>query len=149
MDDLNRAGFVLNFEKSQLVPQQVGVWYLAQGVYQVTHERVVKLREALGHVDPYGYVPIRFVVSIVGQITSMGLAIGPTTHLRTRCLYEVINCRRCWSDRLCWSDGAREVLNFLERCVDSLNGRPIRLMPGVSRIVYSGASSTGFAGYVG
>ena len=122
LDDLNRAGFVLNFEKSQLVPQQVGVWLgftidLAQGVYQVTQERVVKLREALGRVDPYGDVPIRFVASIVGQIISMGFAIGPITRLRTRCLYEVIICRRCWSDRLCLSDGAREELNFLgEMC---------------------------------
>ena len=84
LNDLNRAGFVLNFEKSQLVPQQVGVWLgftidLAQGVYQVTQERVVKLREALGRVNPYGDVPIRFVASIVGQIISMGLAIGPIT----------------------------------------------------------------------
>ena len=153
LNDLDRAGFVLNFEKSQLVSQQVGVWLgftidLAQGVYQVTQERVVKLKEALGRVDPYGDVPIRFVASIVGQIISMGLAIGPITRLRTRCLYEVINCRRCWSDRLRLSDGAREELNFWERCVDSLNGRPIWFMPGVSRIVYSDASSTGFGGYV-
>ena len=55
---------------------------------------------------------VRSLASIIGQIISMSLALGPVTHLRTRALYSVLNQRRCWSDRLCLSVDALEELSF-------------------------------------
>ena len=73
--------------------------------------------------------------SVVGKIISMGLAIGPIIRLRSRHLYEVINCRSCWSDKRFLSEGARDELSFWEGCVVSLNGRPIWFTPGAYRLV--------------
>ena len=43
---------------------------------------------------------MQFLASIVGQIMSMSLALGPIARLRTRALYAVIDSRHSWSDQL-------------------------------------------------
>ena len=44
--------------------------------------------------------------SIVGQIISTSLAIGPVGSLRTRALYSVINMRLSWSEKVTLTDDA-------------------------------------------
>ena len=92
-------------------------------------------------------VHVRWLASAVRQIISMSLAIGQVTHLRTRALYAMINSRQSWADRLHLSKDAREDLVFWKSCLSCFNGRPIWFSPGVTRIVYSDASSFGYGGY--
>ena len=76
----------------------------------------------------------------------MSLAIGPVSRLRTRGLYEVINKRRYWSDKLQLSSLARDEVLFWQSALPSLNGRPIWFSPSATRVVFSDASSTGYGG---
>ena len=103
--DLDCAGFILSDTKSKLQPQQVGLWLgftldLLEGRFLVPQDKVSRLAAAIDNVLPLGVVGTRVLASIVGQIISMSLAIGPVARLRTRPLNQVINSRQFWSDSL-------------------------------------------------
>ena len=105
VDDLALADFILNRTKSKLSPQQTGQWLgviidVLTGRYFVPEEKIVKLMHSIDSVLATRLVPARLLASIIGQIISMSLAIGPVARLRTRVLYEVVNKRRFWSDKL-------------------------------------------------
>ena len=94
--DLGDAGFVLNMVKSKLDPHQVGDWLgfiidLTLGCFRVPEEKIERLKDNALDITHPSRVPIRAVASIVGQIMSMSLALGPIARLRTRALYAVIN----------------------------------------------------------
>ena len=115
--DLKQAGLVINVPKSQLLPQQVGVWLgvvinLKDGMFVVPSEKIVKLQQAIGKVPLHGLVPVRLLASIVGQIIAMSLAIGPIARLRIRYVYDVINHRHGWHARVSLTEGAREEMLF-------------------------------------
>lgn len=92
-------------------------------------------------------VPARLLASVMGQIISMSLAIGPVAHLRTRALYDVINSRRFWSEKLSLSPLAHDEILFWKSSLPAFNGRPIWFSPGATRVVFSDASSTGYGGF--
>ena len=54
-------------------------------------DEVLRLATAIDNVLPLGVVGAHVLASIVGQIISMSLAIGPVACLRTRALYQAIN----------------------------------------------------------
>ena len=100
-----RVGYVLyralviNVSKSKLEPEQVGQWLgftldLLNGKFFVPKEKIAKLVHSVISALAAGFVPVRLLASIVGQIISMSLAIGPVTQLRTMALYNVVNSRR-------------------------------------------------------
>ena len=104
IDDLTSAGFIINVSKSKLEPQQVGQWLgftldLLDGKFFVPKEKIAKLVHSVISALAAKLVPARQLASIVGQIISMSLAIGPVARLRTRALY-VVNGRRYWSEKL-------------------------------------------------
>ena len=63
-------------------------------------EKITKLLHSVNSALAAGLVPAQLLASVVGQIISMSLAIGPVARLRTRALYNVINSRTCWSEKL-------------------------------------------------
>ena len=151
--DLDLSGLVLNVIKSHLTPMQIGRWLgfiidLCAGTYHVPEDRITKLKEALALVLGYSTVPVRLLASVVGQLIAMGLAIGPITRLRTRALYQAVNARHFWSDKLQLSDEVLEEVQFWQVAIDSLNGQPIWFSPSATRVAYSDASSSGYGGYV-
>ena len=96
MADLVSAGFVLNRQKSKLEPQRVGSWLgfvldLANGKYFVPKEKITKLVRCIQDIGPIDLIRARSLASIIGQIISMSLAIGPVARLRSRALYDVLN----------------------------------------------------------
>ena len=115
----------------------------------VPEEKVAKLLWSIDSIlnSSNSPVHVRWLASAVGKIISMSLAIGPVARLRTRALYAVINMRCSWADRLLLSDEAREELVFWRSCLSYFNGRPIWFSPGVTRVLYSDASSSGYGGY--
>ena len=75
---------------------------------------------------------VHLLASIVGQ----SLAIGPIARLRTRHMYDSINHRWSWHDKLLLSDGARDELIFWREGVEKFNGQPIWFSSGATRVVY-------------
>ena len=58
-------------------------------------------------------VHIRTVASVVGQIISMSLALGPIARLHTRALYAVTNNFTSWNAWVTLTEDAKEELSFL------------------------------------
>ena len=153
VSDLEQAGFVINTAKSHLEPHQVSEWLgftvdLEEGCFKVPCDKIRRLKSVLVTISPIGgMITARSLASVVGQIISMSLALGPVTRLRTRAMYSVLNQRKCWSDRLRLSRDAQEELSFWQHNIDQFNGQSIVFSAGVTRVVYSDASSTGYGGY--
>jgi hypothetical protein len=151
-DDLASAGFILNIPKSKLTPQQVGQWLgfiidLLNGKFFVPKEKIAKLCRAIDSALNSRLVPARLLASVIGQVISMSLAIGPVARLRTRALYDVINSRRFWSEKLSLPALACDEILFWKSSLPAFNGRPIWFSPGATRVVFSDASATGFGGF--
>ena len=96
VSDLDRAGFVLNVIKTHLEPVQIIDWLgfimdLREGSFSVPQHKIDRLKSAIANVLILDATTARSLASIVGQIISMSLAIGPVSRLRTRALYSVIN----------------------------------------------------------
>ena len=149
--DLSLAGFILNSAKSRLEPQQSGSWLgfvldLREGKYFVPEKKISRLCNCIDSAFPSSHIRARVLASIVGQIISMSLAIGPVARLRTRILYDLLNSRRSWSDMLRMSDAARQEMQFWKFSIEFLNGCPIWFSPGATRIVFSDASASGYGG---
>ena len=152
VDDLALAGFVLNISKSRLAPQQNGQWLgflldLLNGRYLVPKAKISKSMHSIDSVLATWLVPARLLASITGQIISMSLAIGPVARLRTRGLYDIINKRRFWSEKLPLSSLAHYEMLFWKSSLAAFNGQPIWFSPGATRVVFSDASSTGYGGF--
>ena len=153
VSDLKNAGFVLNVSKSHLEPVQVIAWLgfnvdLKNGCFSVPPEKIERLKSAIVSVPLRGTVTARSLASIVGQIISMSLAVGPVSRLRTRALYLLINQRMCWSDRLSLSEDACNELQFWQQNIVALNGRSIWFSPSITRVAYSDASGSGCGGFI-
>ena len=152
VEDLTFAGFILNIPKSKLTPQQIGQWLgfildLHIGRFSVPKDTISKLMHSIDSVLASRLVPVRLLASVTGQIISMSLAIGLVARLRTRALYEVINGCRFWSEKLSLSPLAYDEVLFWRSSLSAFNGRPIWFSPNATRVVFSGASSTGYGGF--
>ena len=98
VSDLQEAGFVLNTVKSKLTPHQIGEWLgfivdLVSGCFYIPEEKIDRLKANTLNIAYCSRVSVRALASVVGQIMSMSLALGPIARLRTRTLYADIN--RC------------------------------------------------------
>jgi hypothetical protein len=69
-------------------------------------------------------ITVRTLASVVGQITSMSLALDAITRHRTRAVYADINCSRAWSNKLCLSVDS---LKFWLNGMNFLYEKPIGL----------------------
>ena len=148
--DLAQSGLVINEEKSVFDPRQIVAWLgfildLCQGNISIPEHRIEKLRESLRKVSPC--TTVRQIASIVGQIVSMSLGLGPIARLMTRSLYTIINHRITWNDKVLWTKEAGGEIKFWEDNIESLNGKEMRYKAGAVRLVYSDASNTGYGGY--
>ena len=83
--------------------------------------------------------------SIVGQIISLSLAIGPIATLRTKACYAIINQRKMWSDSLFLTEEAKAELHIWKECLLLFNGQPIWFESSRQRVAYSDASSSGYS----
>ena len=154
-EDLEAAGFVINVQKSRLNPSQKLKWLgfdidLEAEKLKVPEERYKKLMQSLA---PYAdssptVMPVRMLASVIGQIISMSLVIGPIARLMTRACYSVIESRRSWQDRVQLTQEAGTELRFWHQNLVSLNGRGIWYQPSTARLVYSDASDVAFGGYI-
>ena len=125
--DLEEAGFILSTDKCCLKPCQVGDWLgfiidLLHGQLRVPEHKLEKLKGSIRSVSQLDKIPVRALASMVDQIMSMSLALGPITRLRTRAVYTDINRSRSWANKLGLSADSQTELKFWLDSVDFLNG---------------------------
>ena len=87
------------------------------------------------------------LVSLVGKIISMSLAIGLVVRLMTRNLYAILSSCQAWCDNLELSTDAKSELQFWACKLPKLNGQDIWPSPSAVRVVYTDASKSGYGGY--
>ena len=153
MSDLSEAGFILSTNKCCLKPCQIGDWLgfvidLVNGQFRVPEHQLVKLKTSITSISQLQKIPVRALASVVGQIMSMSLALGPITRLKTRAVYADINHSQSWADKLVLSAESLMELQFWLRSVDFLNGKPIWFSSGATRVVYSDARTSGYGGFM-
>ena len=74
--------------------------------------KIENLKVILAQVRAADRIVARRLASLVGQIISMGLALGTIARLRTRGMYSLMNSKSSWNERLHVSDEVRKELEF-------------------------------------
>ena len=151
-ESLANAGFVVNAEKSHWTPSQRGKWLgfeldLDVGYITVPVAKIVSLKVLLSQAIESNSMSAKSLASIVGRIISMGLGMGPVVRLRSRAMYSLLNSRVSWHDYLIINEDVQQELRFWNDCIEQYNGQRIWRAPSTMRVVYSDASSTGYAGF--
>ena len=152
-NDVIASGFTLSEEKSNWDPRQevsfLGyILNFESGMIYVSESRLDKLRTSFAKRTLDDCIRIRSLASIVGQIISMGTAVGNIVRLMTRHCYAAIENRSCWDQIVSISPGVREELSFWSTNLNSLNGKPKSPKSTTVGIVYSDSSDSGFGGYL-
>ena len=94
-------------------------------------------------------VHVRTVASLVGQVISMSVVNGHIAQIMTRSLsMDVLSARHC-DQFIPLSDESVHQLQFWKSNLAAINSRDICVSFKCTKVVYSDASSTGNAGYVG
>lgn len=150
--DLLDSGLIPKVDKSMWVPVQVLEWLGAilntiDYTVSIPQRRIDKALSTLLEIKRFGRMPVRQVASFVGQIISMSIVIGPVSQIMTRYLSMDIAKAYSWNSFILLSDDSLEQLKFWEHTLGSINMRYLTLSGACSRIVYSDASGSAYAGY--
>ncbi len=157
--DLINAGFVPNVQKSIWEPVSKTEWLgfqlnLENGMMSLPSRRITSITQGIHSIlshddssDQEKVVHVRDLASVAGKIISSYLIIGSVSRLMTKSIHCVIETRRSWNSYVILSSEAIQELQFWQENIESLNSTPIKFVSKCSRIVYSDASSSGFAGY--
>ena len=76
----------------------------------------------------------------------MSLGIDSVSHLMTRAMYALLETRKGWFDILKLTEQAKSEIKFWVKGLSEFNAQPIWHSPSAVRVVYSGASDTGYGG---
>ncbi|XP_053391932.1 uncharacterized protein LOC128554660 [Mercenaria mercenaria] len=154
--DLLLSGCIPNAEKSIWVPVQI-LEYLGVvldsilGNIYIPERRLVKAKDTINSLldalKLHRRVPVRKLASIVGQLISMSIVLGHVTQIMTRYLSADILTARHWDSYICVSLESVEQLMFWKANIGIINNRKLFELHRCSKIVYSDASRTGYAGY--
>jgi hypothetical protein len=156
--DMLKAGFVLNFEKSQLEPQQCTVYLGTQccfreGRFYATPKRLQKIEAAVLDAAQAQPTP-RQLSRVAGLVVSTDIARGKTTAmLYTRALYVATGpaCRgeMGWDEPLQMTEAIWSELVFWWKTRNCAGGIPFDLPPfSGDREVFSDASDTAIGGFL-
>ena len=110
--------------------------------------KIQMLQDVLTGVGECHYIPAKQITSLVGNIISMSIVLGPVAWLMTRSLYTLLNGRHSWYEKLQVSLEAAEELQFWCKRLSDFKGQNIWRSPSAVRLIYSDASDTCFGGYM-
>ena len=154
--DILKSGFVPNATKCIWFPVQVleflGVILNAEdGTICIPERRILKAKQFIADlslaVRKHRRVPVRKVASFVGQIISMSVVIGHVSQIMSRYLSADILNAKHWDAYIQLSCESCEQLSFWDKTLDVLNFKDLFESHKCTKIVYSDASSTGYAGF--
>jgi hypothetical protein len=147
---LQRLGWQINPEKSELIPTQeivyIGYKILTNvghfPVLRIPSERICKVRKDIRRILTNGKASARCLARIAGQCVSMAKAVLPAK-LLLRNLYRLISQKTAWEEIL-WLDMATiKDLNWWNTALQNWNGRHISTRP-VEIQIETDASQTGW-----
>ena len=152
--DLKRAGFSVNFTKSDFTPTKRGEWLgmivdTEKMTFQVPTEKILKLKEKILHVLTNKFVKAKELAAITGTLSSMHKAIGSLVRFYTRSMYADIAKTDTWFDNIQISPKTLHELVFWLQNIIYLNGLSFIKNPTTAKMVLqTDASSVGYGGYM-
>lgn len=156
--DLRRFGFLLADDKCDWQPKQTAVWLgyrwdFEHGKIHVKSERIEKLLVSLSELErkliQSGWIKVKDLANVAGQIISMQTVFGGMSRLRTRDMYACIGTRSSWRAYVLVSkEACAEARFWLENVVGyNLEGCELIQQTMCTESVCSDASSVGFGGF--
>lgn len=154
--DILKSGFVPNATKCIWIPVQVleflgvvldalnGTIYIPSRRISKAHQSILDL---LSSIKAHRRVPVKNVASVVGQLISMTVVVGHVSQIMTRYLSSDILTARYWDSYIHLGEGSRQQLEFWNQNLEALNRKNLHESHKCSKIVFSDASATGYAGY--
>lgn len=155
--DLLSSGFIPNAEKSVWSPVQVlpflgTLLNSRDGQISIPDTRLSKVKSTISDVltdlKVHRRVGVRKLASLVGQIISMSVVIGHMAQIMTRCLSIDVVKAYGWDSYITVSEESLCQIKFWRTTLDAINSKDIFESYKCTKVVYSDASSTGFAGYI-
>lgn len=152
ISDLEKAGFVINKQKSKLVPMQRGLWLgiiinTSNMTFYVPEEKCVKLLNKINSILNQALCSAKQLAKVAGYISAMNLAIGPMVRLFTRNLYRQIDARNSWHDAMLLYPESKNELVFWRDNLNDLNGYSFKPNPVTTKIIFTDASDFGYGGF--
>ena len=151
-EDLAKAGLVEHSAKCTWEPTLKLKWVgfdldLGVGQISVPEDKLCSLKTQLQVPSNSTRIKAKSLAIITGKIISMSIAMDPVTCLMTRSMYALLNTRQFWCQYLSITDPVQEEISFWLQKLDTFNGQGIWYTPSAVRMLYTDASSTGYAGY--
>ena len=105
LDTLEKAGLMVNFEKSVWDPVQKLTWLgitvdTITGIYSITEKRINKCISHLHSILMFPLVSARKLAKVVGCLVSMHFVFGDIVSLRTRAMNSVIASLPTWDTKV-------------------------------------------------
>ena len=151
--DIKDSGFVANETKSVWEPVQTGellgfIMDLSAGKFIVPDRRVTALKKMIQQILECQFVvSARQVARLTGNLSSMGLALGPVVRLWTRELHRTIQQSPSWDMKFQLSEDAKNEVRFWVKNFDN-SGQPMwSSSPKIEILTYSDASDVAWGGY--
>ena len=150
-EDLERAEFLVNEEKSNFTPkqrvQQLGFELdTCSNMLTASERRVQATKAAIQRTLELGSTKARELAKVAGHILSLSAVLGPVCRLWTRAIYEVIDKRLSWSSNMTLQRGVIQELAFWKDNLDELHGRPLWSSSPRGLLMCTDASDSGWGG---
>ena len=142
---LEAAGFLVNYEKSQLNPKQIGEWLgfeinSQDMIFIVPQRKIDKLKLRLADLYSHRYASYRMLSKITGTLSSMERALGPLVSLMTR-FTNLETASRPSPDKVSRiSQDCHQELQFWYKNIIPNNGYSIKRNHPTSQIIFCNAS---------
>ncbi|CAI7892705.1 unnamed protein product [Closterium sp. NIES-53] len=150
VEDLNKAGLVINSKKSHLQPTQqlrfLGVELdTKHGQFSIGPERRTSLRSTIQKLCMAGRakrkVPICHVARVTGMLASMSLAIGATARAFSQNLLQTIQEAASWNSKVPLVPAVIEELEFWLQEFDNFNGASFHVPSSYDAVIHVDASA--------
>lgn len=154
--DIISSGFVPKAEKSCWIPVQRLQWLGAvldseDFTISIPEIRIGALLSTIEVIENVvrtkRRVHVRKVARMVGQIISMSVVLGNMSQIMTRYLSMDILKAYTWNSYIRLSSESIEQITFWKNSIQNINVRKLKSYSICSKIVYSDASQSGYAGY--
>ncbi len=156
LGDIEASGFSLSVPKLVLDPQKV-IQFLGYVVdlglnrLTVDPKRVVKLKALLRQLLARPRrTHVKDLARVTGLLQSMNYAVGHSTRIFTRSLYDLMNQKplHVWNWHVALDEGALYELRFWQSNFDRLHGAPLWLDPHVQTVLFTDAGAHGWGGFL-
>ena len=152
---LEKAGLMVNFEKSVWDPVQILTWLgitvdTITGIYSITEKRINKCISHLNSILMFPLVSTRKLAKVVGCLVSMHFVFGDLVSLRTRAMNSVIASLPTWDTKVnikhCTLT-TNEIHFWLDN-IQQLNSRTMYTLESVYDYVVHSDASDGAVGII-